>query len=87
MTRAEQAPLPIVPALPEPFRRLAQHQLRDPRTSSDHLLIMADGLVEAAEAAVMEGMAALGESLRILAAELRGLAPLYGPGEVRRGRA
>ena len=82
--RAVRADVPgfaAIPALPEPFRRLAQHQLRDPRTTSDHLLLMADGLIEAAEAAALEGMLALGASLRILAAELRGLAPLYGLGE------
>ena len=81
-----ESELAAIPALPEPFRRLAQHQLRDPRTTSDHLLIMADGLAEAAEAAAMEGMVALGASLRILAAGLRGLAPLYGPSGIRETR-
>lgn len=50
--------LPPIDDLPEPFRRLALHQLAHPGTTSDHLLIMADGLAEAAEAVAMADMPA-----------------------------
>ncbi len=72
------AELDAIPCLPGLFVRLAQHQLRDPRTTSDHLLLMADGLAEASEAAALDGLLALREALRTLASVLRGMAPLYG---------
>ena len=75
--RAGPADLADIPALPDLFRRLAQHQLRDPRTTSDHLLLMADGLAEASEAAALDGFPALREALRTLTSVLRGLAPAY----------
>ena len=74
-TRRLVRPLPEIPDLPLAVLLLAEAVVFDPRSSSDHLLIMADALDEMGEhpqIAIPVVIAA-----RILADDLRSRAPAY----------